>query len=478
MEPVLEMWEKDFWASDHTPPGREPIHHSEKVNGKQVSRWEVQRNKCPACMLARLGSSKRVLYALMAAMVGRLSPRRVGTKDDIKSKRIRWVRYWLRQLTGDDNLAGSAYQFGMELKRICDEWAERKRANHQKGFYGDVAKFTEQQRIAQGPVRSGSRSGESPRPRRERTRSTASSAIGIDVSGPFHYDKPTAAATATGTGSQSSYEYSSRGNPYRSSSVCSQSSIPIDLSDPFSPGFTPANNSTSNSHTRQPSLLRRRRPTFPEPQPQVQENRNYRLTKYVKSPVPAGASQKGSVKNMADSEFEWESDTETGSTGKHNGHSRECSHTSAVPSPLHPSKEYDCVDSVAGSEVHSRIRKRRSMYGDFNVNPFEDYVKDDDKDSLYDVSPACSPIQKEFENRGYVSPVEEQSRGRNHGTRSPLIPPRRERAYKYRREYEDVERQPQPGAYRTAEEQSNGWSRNRKRETVGTECTSWSDLGG
>ncbi|KAF2277214.1 uncharacterized protein EI97DRAFT_313288 [Westerdykella ornata] len=139
IEPISQMWRSDFDIADHTLPGREPLVPTEQLDGgRRVPKWRRQENGCVACILSRLGSDKDVLFALMAGMVGCYSSRVVGKKtSDIKSKRVRFVRYWLKKFGREgEKMAEEAWECGKELRRVRRAWREYARRSGQKGFYG------------------------------------------------------------------------------------------------------------------------------------------------------------------------------------------------------------------------------------------------------------------------------------------------------------------------------------------------------
>ncbi|CAN9135622.1 unnamed protein product [Alternaria alternata] len=122
LEPVLQMWQPNFSVEASAPPDHEPIHCE--------SRWHYQQNKCSACIMARIGSHENVLFALFAGMVGRFNTkafttmdalRSVAGWDSMKSKRLRFVRYWVRKTIGDTALL-RAGDLGLELKRLRVQW--------------------------------------------------------------------------------------------------------------------------------------------------------------------------------------------------------------------------------------------------------------------------------------------------------------------------------------------------------------------
>ncbi|KAF2123491.1 hypothetical protein P153DRAFT_362049 [Dothidotthia symphoricarpi CBS 119687] len=131
LEPVLEMWRQDFKIETSAPPGRSPIRND--------SKWQTQHDGCAACMLARIGSDEDVLFALFAGMAGRMrrqrgshSHRREGRHGGedreriefraLKSKRLRFVRYWIMAYGDGERRAWDAWQFGQELKRARKKW--------------------------------------------------------------------------------------------------------------------------------------------------------------------------------------------------------------------------------------------------------------------------------------------------------------------------------------------------------------------
>ncbi|KAG9191953.1 hypothetical protein G6011_10687 [Alternaria panax] len=122
LEPVLQMWQPDFNVEASAPPGHEPI--------QCESKWHYQQDQCKACMLARIGTHEHVLFVLFAGMVGRFNTktfttmdalRSVAGRDSIKSKRLRFVRYWVRKTLGDTALLRAA-DLGLELKHLRLQW--------------------------------------------------------------------------------------------------------------------------------------------------------------------------------------------------------------------------------------------------------------------------------------------------------------------------------------------------------------------
>lgn len=164
LEPVLEMWQKDFDIVDHTPEGREAIYPIMYADNCLVSKWHFQENECPACMLARIGSDDKVLFALLASLIGKFSDRNVGKKDQIKSVRIRWMRYWLKQFEDGEEMVNEAWELGEEMKRVRKAYKAH-RGCEKKGFYRRAG-------------RAGTASSHHPTNRE--------SNVGIDISGEFH----------------------------------------------------------------------------------------------------------------------------------------------------------------------------------------------------------------------------------------------------------------------------------------------------
>jgi len=126
LEPVLQIWRKDFVFELSGAPGREPINTGDK--------WTYQADQCSACMLARIGSSDSALRALYAGMLARFPLGKLTTSkvilaelgasafDDPKSKRVRFVRYWIKQSAKGMDLLFSAADLGIGLKKLHKQW--------------------------------------------------------------------------------------------------------------------------------------------------------------------------------------------------------------------------------------------------------------------------------------------------------------------------------------------------------------------
>jgi hypothetical protein len=125
LEPILQMWQSDFSLDASAPPGHEPI--------RCGSKWQHQIHQCPACMMARIGSDEKVLFALFAGMVGRFhtktldSERSTAFWDKTKSKRLRFVRYWIKKTAGGDTTLFEAGELGMHMKRLRHDWKQAQR---------------------------------------------------------------------------------------------------------------------------------------------------------------------------------------------------------------------------------------------------------------------------------------------------------------------------------------------------------------
>ncbi|KAF2828014.1 hypothetical protein CC86DRAFT_203175 [Ophiobolus disseminans] len=143
LEPVLEMYRRDFKLELSAPPGREPINRGVK--------WAYEADQCPACILGRMGSDERVLYALVAGMIGRFPAGKivhgkgrsaeltVGKLDNPKSKRLRFVRYWIKALTKDQTLLHEALELGIRLKKIHREWKDARRTERVSVYDGQYS---------------------------------------------------------------------------------------------------------------------------------------------------------------------------------------------------------------------------------------------------------------------------------------------------------------------------------------------------
>jgi hypothetical protein len=112
LEPVSEMWRPDFDLALTPPPNRRPI--------KAGVKWHFQANQCPACILARMGGDMDILGALFTGMVAR-SPnaqRSFFRPEEIRQKRLRFVKYWMKSHPCGEKEVPDKYEFGVHLKTL------------------------------------------------------------------------------------------------------------------------------------------------------------------------------------------------------------------------------------------------------------------------------------------------------------------------------------------------------------------------
>jgi len=128
LEPVLQMWYRPWTLEQSAPLGHEPIQCGMK--------WAYQQDQCPACMLSRIGSDTDVLFAIFAGMVGRFNTRSLANAEaqggsdawkKTKSKRIRFVKNWLRATEEGEAILVTAGELGMKMKRLRREWKQEQR---------------------------------------------------------------------------------------------------------------------------------------------------------------------------------------------------------------------------------------------------------------------------------------------------------------------------------------------------------------
>ncbi|KAJ4373333.1 hypothetical protein N0V83_003627 [Neocucurbitaria cava] len=128
LEPARQMWQHDFQADLSAPPGRQAIQCGDK--------WSYQVDQCAACILARIGSDEGVLFALFAGMVGRMKDKASGMDvlrgivgmEKVKSKRLRFVRYWVKAASrGGENAVFEAGELGLKMKGLRHEWKVQQR---------------------------------------------------------------------------------------------------------------------------------------------------------------------------------------------------------------------------------------------------------------------------------------------------------------------------------------------------------------
>lgn len=109
LEPVSRMWDPSFDIDDCTPEGYTPL-----IN--EYHKWYFQENRCPGCMLARLGSHRKVLAALLAVMVARYTPESVGGRGRGRSRRVKWVECSLGGFPAGEGWVSDAWGVGDQLK--------------------------------------------------------------------------------------------------------------------------------------------------------------------------------------------------------------------------------------------------------------------------------------------------------------------------------------------------------------------------
>lgn len=200
LEPVLQMYHTDYTLEASTPPGREPIATGFlEEQGRWVPKFAYQSDGCPACMLARIGSDAGALSALLSGLVARYSTKHVGHRDEIRSKRVRFVRHWLQACTGRQKLFDEAFDLGREMRRLWKAWRSYSRSRRE-----DVL---------------GSRNG-SASPRESR--------IPIDVPNAFDRNDRSANAMPDGAVRLDSTSKNPR-----------ESHIDVDISGPFIPASSP-----------------------------------------------------------------------------------------------------------------------------------------------------------------------------------------------------------------------------------------------
>lgn len=125
LEPVLQMWRKGFRTQSSAPPDRQPL-----LVG---SKWSYQWDQCPACMLSRIGSDQTVLCALYAGMVARFSIHKLVSHkltlaeldasklNHPRSKRVRFIRYWIKASRNGKEAAHDAAELGIAIKKMHEE---------------------------------------------------------------------------------------------------------------------------------------------------------------------------------------------------------------------------------------------------------------------------------------------------------------------------------------------------------------------
>jgi hypothetical protein len=139
LEPVLRMWRAEFKTESSAPPGRAPIQAGEK--------WDYQCDRCSACVLARIGADEDVLHALYAGMIARFHTSKLVSGKDLgvatlnhpKSKRVRFVRYWIKACRRGDALLCEAADLGLVIKKLHREWKDARRTKGASIYNGRVS---------------------------------------------------------------------------------------------------------------------------------------------------------------------------------------------------------------------------------------------------------------------------------------------------------------------------------------------------
>lgn len=350
LEPVLEMWQKDFDIVEHTPPNREQIRPMEHVNGNFLPKWGYQQNECVACMLARIASDKDVLYALLAGIVARYTSRHIGTKNDIRSRRVRFFRYWLRKFDPSDKLANQAWDFGKELKRVRKAWREYQDGPKGKDFYG-------RRKTGVGSILS----------------TPGSPIIPIDISTTFD------------PGFKQTIRDANNDSRNGEDTV---SDVGVDISEPFTIPHSPA------LRHQAPQIYSRLDPNAPPSHASVQQPRNNGYAQ-PQSPVGSVHSRRGSIHNT--NNFEWESvsslpsyDTSSSEQETHNHRT----HGSLVPAPLQtPNQSPNQNDQLP-------MLSRRSMYAgwDHRDQGYGEAGNGQNPYRGYNVSPPSTPLPRDVGN--------------------------------------------------------------------------------
>jgi len=117
-EPVIQMYRKEFDEQYSAPPGQVAVRPGVvDRDGRFVPRYGYQQNQCPACLLARMGSDVKALVALMAGMVARFSEKRTGTRENVVSKRVKFVKYWLEAHGDGKTFVDEAWTLGRKMRK-------------------------------------------------------------------------------------------------------------------------------------------------------------------------------------------------------------------------------------------------------------------------------------------------------------------------------------------------------------------------
>ncbi|KAJ4288459.1 hypothetical protein N0V90_011694 [Kalmusia sp. IMI 367209] len=119
LEPVPQMYDPNFDMYAYTPDNHAPINPGIlNETGEFVARYGYDATHCPACMLSRIGSDADVLFALLAGTVARVSPRHIGTKENLTSRRVRFLKYWLEACEGGKKPVDDAWTLAAKMRDI------------------------------------------------------------------------------------------------------------------------------------------------------------------------------------------------------------------------------------------------------------------------------------------------------------------------------------------------------------------------
>ncbi|KAF2442715.1 hypothetical protein P171DRAFT_522443 [Karstenula rhodostoma CBS 690.94] len=256
LECVPQMYVPGFDAHGGAPGGHEPIcpgFLDEK--GVFVLQWGYEVSRCPACMLSRIGGESKVVFALLAGLVARISTRARGHREDLKSRRVRFVKEWLEAREDGRRLVDDAFFLGGKMRDIKQE--QRRRAREER-----MREERAQAREARDFC------GDMSRPGRAKSRTAADAAgygesvIDMDISESFapqhrqasrrptrNSNPPTDQNTATGVDAFRPGSWRLRHNvPYSKEDVVSAESVRgtdrdndgrtfvgVDVSEPFNP---------------------------------------------------------------------------------------------------------------------------------------------------------------------------------------------------------------------------------------------------
>jgi hypothetical protein len=176
LEPVLRMYRSEFTEECATPLGFQAV---------SSHKWGLQENGCPACMLARMGSDKDVMVAMLASIVGRSPSKRIGRREKIRSKRVAMLKYWLRQHLQGDTLFQEAWDMGNEMQRQHRACRKQSRASQK---HASVSSSLRESTLSASTMYDAA-----PRPEttdfdtiHDARASRRESVIPIDISDPYH----------------------------------------------------------------------------------------------------------------------------------------------------------------------------------------------------------------------------------------------------------------------------------------------------